>query len=136
MSRYCLDTSAYSYFQRGDAQAARLIDEAEWIGMPAIVLGELRVGFRLGARSARNEGILLEFLENPVVEQVAVDGEVSRHYADIVLDLRRGGTPIPTNDIWIAATAARAGAIVLTNDQHFRAITRVGATLLAEDGPQ
>jgi predicted nucleic acid-binding protein len=50
--------------------------------------------------------VLREFLANPVVEVLDVDEEVSRHYADIVTDLRTAGTPIPTNDIWIAATAA------------------------------
>ena len=131
MSRYCLDTSAYSEFQRGDRRARTLLDQAEWIGLPAIVLGELRVGFRLGTQRDRNEETLREFMANPVVEQLAVDAEVSLHYADIVLDLRRSGRPIPANDIWIAATAARAGATVLSNDEHFTAITRVGSILLS-----
>ena len=132
MSRYCLDTSAYSHFQRGDARVTELIDRAEWIGMPAIALGELRVGFRLGERRDDNEDLLREFLSNPVVEELSVDAEVSRHYADIVTDLRRSGTPIPTNDVWIAATAARSGAIVLSYDDHFDCIARVGSLVLPE----
>lgn len=132
MSRYCLDTSAYSRFQRGDAQAVSLIDGAEWIGVPAIVLGELRVRFQLGDRRERNEVLLADFLANPVVELLSVDDEVSRHYADIVVDLRRAGTPIPTNDIWIAATAAGAGAILLSADDHFTAVSRIGSVLLTD----
>jgi predicted nucleic acid-binding protein len=112
-------------------RAAELIDEAEWVGMPAITLGELLSGFRLGARRDRNEAVLREFLANPVVEVLDVDEEVSRHYADIVTDLRTAGTPIPTNDIWIAATAARAGAAVLSADEHFTAIARVGSIMLS-----
>lgn len=130
MSRYCLDTSAYSHFKRGDAQVVELIDGAEWLGMPTIVLGELRVGFLLGGRLTVNESELREFLANPVVEIVGVDSEVSRHYAEIFVDLRRAGTPLPTNDIWIAAIAAREGALVLTYDDHFHAISRVGANIL------
>jgi len=132
VSRYCLDTSAYSRFQRGDAQAVSLIDGAEWIGVPAIVLGELRVRFQLGDRRERNEVLLADFLANPVVELLSVDDEVSRHYADIVVDLRRAGTPIPTNDIWIAATAAGAGAILLSADDHFTAVSRIGSVLLTD----
>jgi tRNA(fMet)-specific endonuclease VapC len=131
MSRYCLDTSAYSHFKRGDGQVAALIDRAEWVGMPAITLGELRVGFLLGTRREQNEAELREFLANPVVEQLDVDAETTRHYAEIVVDLRRAGTPIPTNDIWIAATAARQGALVVTHDLHFDQISRVGSVILA-----
>lgn len=131
MSRYCLDTSAYSRFQRGDQAVVELIDRAEWIGMPTVTLGELRTGFLLGSRATQNEADLSEFLTSPVVTELTVDGEVSRHYAEMVVDLRRAGTPVPTNDVWIAATAARAGALVLTADSHFERITRVGSVLIA-----
>ena len=131
MSRYCIDTSAYSHFKRGDPRVVELIDGAEWLGMPTIVLGELRVGFLLGGRQKVNEAELREFLSNPVVDVSGVDAEVSRHYAEIVVDLRRAGTPIPTNDIWIAAIAAREGALLLSYDNHFNAISRVGAVILS-----
>jgi tRNA(fMet)-specific endonuclease VapC len=132
VSRYCLDTSAYSLFQRGDARTLGLIDEAEWVGVPAIVLGELYAGFQLGAKRERNEATLSEFLANPVVDVLSVDDDVSRQYADIVVDLRRTGTPIPTNDIWIAASAARSGAIVLSDDAHFTVIDRVGSIMISD----
>ena len=127
MSRYCLDTSAYGHFQRGDPDVVQLLDRAEWIGVPAITLGELRTGFLLGARRDRNEAELRDFLASPVVTALEVDDEVSRHYAEIVADLRHAGTPLPTNDVWIAATAARAGALVVTFDNHFEKIARVGS---------
>jgi tRNA(fMet)-specific endonuclease VapC len=130
MSRFCLDTSAYSRFRRGEREVARLLDRAEWVGVPAVTLGELRTGFELGARREQNEEELRELLANPVVEELAIDGEVSHHYARIVADLRRAGTPLPTNDLWIAATAARHGALVLTYDTHFEAIARVGSHIL------
>lgn len=130
MSRYCLDTSAYSHFKRGDEQVAQLLDRAEWLGLPATVLGELRAGFLLGGRREQNEAELRDFLSNPVVRELAVDGEASRHYAEIVVELRRAGTPIPTNDIWIAATAACEGALVVTYDPHFERIARVGSVIL------
>lgn len=131
MSAYCLDTSAYSQFQRGDEQVASLLDEAERVGVPTVTLGELRAGFRVGAHRQRNEAQLKEFLANPVVEVLGLDADASHRYAEIVADLRRAGTPIPTNDIWIAATAARHGTSVLTYDDHFERIVRVGSVVLA-----
>lgn len=130
MSRYCVDTSAWSRFQVGAPEVVELLDAAEWVGVPTITLGELRTGFRLGDRAARNEAELGAFLDNPVVVTLVVDEEVSRHYAAIVTELRRAGTPLPTNDIWIAAVAARTGSLVLTYDRHFTAITRVGSVVL------
>jgi len=131
MSRYCLDTSAYSHFLRGSEAVAEILDRAEWIGVPVITVGELRTGFLSGSRRERNEQELRLFLSNPVVKLLPVDDEVSRHYAEIVTDLRRAGTPIPTNDVWIAATAARVGAIVLTFDDHFAKVARAGSLVLS-----
>ena len=94
MSRFCLDTSAYSHFKRGDAKVVDLIDSAEWLGMPSVVLGELWTGFLLGNRLKQNERELREFLANPVVEQLVVDHDVARIYAELVVDLRKAGTPV------------------------------------------
>lgn len=130
MSTYCLDTSAYSNFRRGSEEVAALLDQAELVGMPAVALGELRTGFLLGGRRRRNEAELDVFLDNPVVQVLPVDSETSRQYAEIVAELRKAGTPLPTNDIWIAATAARNGATVLTCDGHFERIGRVGSVVI------
>jgi predicted nucleic acid-binding protein len=128
--RCCLDTSAYSQFKRGDPQVVDLIDRADWIGLPAVVLGELWLGFLLGSRLRQNQTELAAFLSHAVVEMLPVDADVARLYAEIVVDLRTSGMPLPTNDIWVAATAARAGATVLTYDAHFTAIKRVGSLVL------
>lgn len=130
MSAYCLDTSAYSNFRRGNEEVAALLDQAEMVGVPTVALGELRTGFLLGDRQRRNETDLNDFLDNPVVQVLPVDSETSRHYAEIVAELRQGGTPVPTNDIWIAATAARNGTTVLTCDDHFERIGRVGSVVI------
>jgi tRNA(fMet)-specific endonuclease VapC len=137
VTRFCLDTSAYSHFKRGDPQVVSLVDAAEWIGMPTVVLGELAVGFRLGRRESSNRAGLRAFLGHPVVEVLPVTEDVAAHYADIVVELRTAGTPLPANDIWIAATAARWGAPVLTYDDHFAAIGRIATTILRTpgDGP-
>jgi predicted nucleic acid-binding protein len=133
VSKVCLDTSAYSHFKRGTEVVVTLIDCSEWVGVPSIVLGELRTGFALGRRSRENERELAKFLDNPVVNVLDVDDSASQIYADIVVALRRAGTPLPTNDIWIAAVAAREGASVVTFDSHFLAIQRVGSQVLTQD---
>jgi predicted nucleic acid-binding protein len=108
-----------------------LLDSAEWIGVPSVTVGELWLGFLQGDRPTRNGAELEEFLAQPVVQEIEIDRDVARIYAEIILALRRAGTPLPTNDIWIAAAAARSGAAVLTYDAHFRSIERVGCLVLS-----
>ena len=130
LSRICLDTNAYVRFRRGEREAVEAIESARSVLVPAIVVGELRTGFRLGDRAARNEAALRAFLENPAVSVLVVDEEAAGHHADLMVELRRAGTPVPTNDVWIAALALREGATVLTCDGHFRAMQGVAVRLL------
>ena len=130
LKRYCLDTSGYSFFMKGHPGVIELIESAEWIGVPAVVLGELQIGFLLGSKIEKNEATLREFLAHRVVEVLPADASTAQIYAEILLDLRRAGTPLPSNDIWIAACAAQFGATVLTLDAHFNKINRVAAVIL------
>lgn len=130
MTRLCLDTSAYSKFQSEHPAVVDHVDVAEWVGMPSVVIGELWAGFLLGTRHAENIRRLDEFLGHAVVEVVSIDEEVARIYGEMVVELRRKGRPLPANDIWIAATAARTGGTVLTFDAHFREIARIGTLIL------
>jgi len=130
LNRLCLDTSAYGEFKRGHRPVVELISQARWIGVPAVVLGELRYGFLRGHRSDENERELNEFLDHPVVKTLSVDEEASQRYAEIFSVLRRAGTPIPTNDVWIAALAVREGVPILTYDAHFERVHRTGVVLL------
>lgn len=131
MSRICLDTSAYSHFRRGDPAVVETIARAQWVGVPTVTLGELRSGFLLGRRPQENESELREFLAEPIVTVLDIDEPASRQYSEIVAMLRGAGTPVPTNDIWIASVAAREGATVVTYDEHFSLIQRVGSVILA-----
>jgi tRNA(fMet)-specific endonuclease VapC len=130
VNRICLDTSAYSNFKRGDNPVVEVIGSALHVQVPVIVLGELRAGFRQGDRAEENERELQRFLRNAVVEVVEIDEEAASIYADLVVDLRRAGTPLPSNDIWIAAVAVREGATVVTYDDHFAHLRRSGARIL------
>lgn len=130
MTRLCLDTSAYSNFRRGEPRVVAHLDAATWIGVPSVVLGELWAGFLQGSRADSNTAQLDEFLAHPAVEVLATDGNVARIYGEVFAELRGQGRPVPTNDLWIAATAVHVGATLLTFDAHFRAIARVGAVVL------
>lgn len=131
MSRYCLDTVAYSHFKRGHRQIVDLLDRAEWIGVPTVVIGELCAGFAQGSRFHRNLAELDEFLSLPVVETLPIDRPTAEIFGELVADLRRKGRPLPVNDIWIAATCARAGATLTTWDAHFRFIPRIGSMIFS-----
>lgn len=131
MSRYCLDTVAYSHFKRGEKRITDILDSAEWVGIPTIVIGELCAGFRQGSGFESNTAELNAFLDLPVVETLPVDRQVADLFGEILTDLRRIARPVPTNDIWIAATCARHGATLLTWDAHFRLIPRVGSLVFA-----
>ena len=127
--RLCLDTSGYSQFRRGHEDVTALLDRAGWVGVPTVVLGELVLGFALGSRHDRNERELTAFLEHPRVEALSVDREVAEIWGRLMAALRRAGKPVPLNDVWIAATAVRHGADVVTFDPHFERIPRVGLRL-------
>lgn len=131
MSRYCLDTSAYSNFKRGDAQVVALVDQAEWLGVSSIALGEIWLGFLGGSRLEQNQADLEEFLSSPLVEELTIDFETGRIYAEMVIALQRAGTPVPSNDVWIAAASARAGVPVITYDGHFKFIRQARSIILS-----
>jgi tRNA(fMet)-specific endonuclease VapC len=133
VSRYCLDTVAYSHFKRGEARIIRMLDRAEWIGVPVIVIGELCAGFAKGSRFQKNLEELDEFLALPFVETLPVDRQTAEMFGEMIDALRRKRRPVPSNDVWIAAACARAGATLLTWDAHFRLIPRVGTMVLDSD---
>src|SRR5713226_3077783 len=104
---------------------ARAMQEADEIAVNAVVLGELRAGFLKGRHRKKNEQELAEFLTSPRVRVLGLDEETADRYAVIMDSLRSAGTPIPTNDVWIAASAMQHGLKVVTTDQHFREVRQV-----------
>ena len=122
MTAICLDTSAYSAFKRGDDEVRSYLERADRILVPTVVLGELRAGFASGSCQAQNLLDLSQFLAIPGCEIAVIDEGVSKRYADVVTVLRTHGTPIPTNDIWIAAVALDTASAVLTRDRHFSCV--------------
>lgn len=117
-----LDTNAYTAFMLGGAAVVEVVAHAERICLNSIVLGELLGGFAVGSREAKNRAELARFLDSPRVEVVAVTAQTADSYALVYSGLRRKGQPIPSNDLWIAASALEHGAALLTRDAHFAQI--------------
>jgi tRNA(fMet)-specific endonuclease VapC len=125
MRRILLDTSAYSAFMRGHDDIRTILQEAEEIAVTPVALGELRAGFARGRHRRKNERELRLFLSSPRVHVVNIDDETAERYAVILNGLRTAGTPIPTNDIWIAASAMQHGVVIVTTDEHFEKVAQV-----------
>lgn len=125
VSRLLVDTSAFIAHLRGHAQVKEDLQRAEQLFVSPIVLGELRAGFLKGSKPKHNERLLVDFLHSPRMQIVVIDDETSERYALIHDFLRRRGTPVPVNDLWIAASAAQHGLRVLTTDSHFGQIPHV-----------
>ena len=117
-----LDTNAYVGFKRNLAAMVDFIVSAESIMFSPIVLGELMFGFRNGTRFKENMEDLNRFLDHEAVELVQIGKISSDRYSRIAEQLKRQGTPIPTNDIWIAAQTMEHGAELITSDEHFENI--------------
>lgn len=130
VARLVLDTSAYSHFRHGDEVVLDIMAGAGVILLPTIVLGELEAGFELGARKKENRVVLGQFLEEFFVSVLPVTHAVARHYGRIFAQLRRAGTPIPINDIWIAASAMDCGGHLLTFDRDYGHVESLDCTIL------
>jgi predicted nucleic acid-binding protein len=124
-NRIMLDTSAYTAFLMGNSEIKLSIQQAEEVFLNPIILGELMAGFLMGKKEKRNRAILQDFLSSPRVRIAEIDEETSERYAVIVGYLRIRGTPIPTNDIWIAASAMQQGLKVVTTDKHYLEVPQI-----------
>ena len=119
MRSMVLDTNAYVAFKRGEDGVVAVIQRCPDLLVCATVLGELLAGFAAGTREAKNRQELSLFMQSPRVRGVACGSITADNYALIYAALRRKGKPIPTNDLWIAASALEHGAGLLTLDAHF-----------------
>ena len=123
--RVALDTNRYRDLCAGEEDVTRLLEEAESVHLPVIVVGELRAGFALGSMGRENEAVLQRFLMKPGVEVLYPTDATTRHYANLFRQLRHQGTPIPTNDLWIAALVLERNLVLCSRDGHFRNIPQL-----------
>ena len=98
------------------------MENADEVLIPVTVLGELYSGFQIGSLTEKNLIGLDEFLSKPGISIIEINKEISFRYGFITKKLRKQGTPIPTNDIWIAASTMDTGSILLSSDKHFKEV--------------
>ena len=122
MKRILLDTNAYARFFGGDEEILSVLGEAETVYLSAIVVGELIAGFRGGSKLPENRDQLSRFLRKPTVRALEVTTETAEVFGQVKDALRRAGTPIPMNDVWIAAQAIETGSVIVTFDEHFNQV--------------
>ncbi|MBM9536219.1 type II toxin-antitoxin system VapC family toxin [Desulfobulbus alkaliphilus] len=122
MNKILIDTNIYSSALRGETEVVGVLKRVSHIGISAVSLGELLSGFRGGKRERQNREELAYFLDSPRVVLYNIDQDTAEYYCAILNQLKKRGTPIPTNDIWIAATAFQYGLQLYTLDGHFTKI--------------
>jgi len=123
--RTAIDTNRYVDFARGLPEVVKRLRAVDQIFVPLIVLGELRAGFLRGSRAPENEANLVRFLNSPRVDVLMADEETTHHYARLFHQLRRQGTPIPTNDVWIGALVAQHQLYLFARDAHFEHLPQI-----------
>ena len=123
--RLALDTNRYTDLCRGEASIVETVELADEIWLPFIVVGELRAGFAVGNQGPRNEAVLRRFLLKPGVAILYADEQTTHHYANVYRQLRKQGTPIPTNDMWIAALVLQHSLVLCARDAHFDALPQL-----------
>lgn len=124
--RLVLDTSTYCDYAEGLPDVVDIMaTHSQYLSIPSIVLGELHFGFMKGSRQQFNEKKLRQIISRLKIEIIDGNADVARKYADIYRSLERKGTPIPINDVWIAACCMEVGGTLLTRDQHFEAVDQI-----------
>ena len=123
VKRIIIDTNFYAAFKRNDTEAVDLLKRVEYIGINAVILGELFAGFRCGNKERQNRTELDQFLDSARVYTITLDDETSEYYAQVFSELRQKGRPIPSNDLWLAASALQHGLALATYDEHFSNIS-------------
>ena len=122
MKKILLDTSGYSNLLKGDKIVQNEIEEASTIYLSVVVIGELLAAFKNGVHEIKNKQLLEKFSVKPPVSIIPVTSETADIYAQVAHRLKKQGTPIPINDIWIAAHTIETGSKLITFDKHFSKI--------------
>lgn len=133
MRTIAIDTNAYTAFKRGDPAIVDVLQHAPSILLGVTVLGELLGGFAAGQKEAANRRELAKFIDTPRVRVVNHTANTADAYALVYAALRKKGKPIPTNDLWIAASCLEHGAALLTLDAHFQLIDGLRTGVRLED---
>lgn len=125
MNAIMLDTNFITALFQGDSSILELMLSMSAIYMSVIVIGELEAGFRGGNRYKENLNHLDSFLSRSSVAILPISRTTSNYFGLIKNALKRNGTPIPINDIWLAAQSIEHKLVLATYDKHFTLINGV-----------
>jgi|ERR1035438_3574048 predicted nucleic acid-binding protein len=117
--RVALDTNRLTDLFQGDANLASFLGSCDEVWIPFVVLAEMKAAFYGETRQVQNEALLSSLLCRETVAILYADRETAEHYARLFVQLKRAGTPVPDNDLWIAALAMEHDLALLTRDRHF-----------------
>jgi len=123
--RVALDTNRLFDLFQGDSALADRLARCDEVWIPLIVLGEINAGFYGGSQQHRNELLLRKLLSKDTVSVLLPSRETAEQYARLFVQLKRAGTPVPDNHLWIAALALEHDLILITRDQHFGRIPQL-----------
>jgi len=118
-----VDTNALSAAADDDPAVVSILARADQMTIPVIVLGEYRYGIAQSRNRDRYESWLAGLLQDCFV--LDINEPTTHHYAEITLELKRRGKPIPTNDLWIAALCRQHGLPLLSRDLHFDSVAGI-----------
>lgn len=123
--RVALDTNRLTDLFHGDAELAERLGFCEEVWIPLVVLGEIKAGFYGGTQQGRNEALLSKLLAKATVRVLLPSPETAEQYARVFVQLKRAGTPIPDNDLWIAALVLEHNLVLISRDKHFDRIPQL-----------
>jgi len=118
-----LDTNGLSAVAEGESALEPILRKAAQIAIPVIVLGEYRYGISQSRNRKHYERWLAEYL--PTFRILDVDERTTLSYSAVRTELKRAGTPIPSNDVWIAALCRQHSLPLLSRDRHFDAVAGI-----------
>ena len=122
IKRLMIDTSIYIEYLRGNKDIKNILDFTDIISFSVVSIGEIFAGFHLSKNTKKYLTEIEEYLNSPRLIIYNIDSETAEFYAKIVSELKLNGSPIPTNDIWIAALALQHGIKLFTIDNHFKKV--------------
>ena len=112
-----LDTNALSAYLDNRPEAVEIVSGAPELAIPVIVAAEFAFGIAQSRHRDAYDKSLRRMLDRCTVLDIGI--ETAWHYAAIRLELKGAGTPIPANDVWIAALSRQHSMPVMSRDSHF-----------------
>ncbi len=120
--RVLIDSNRFIDFCAGEPDVVDVFEQAALVVVPFVVLAEIRVGALGTKRGDAQVRVLSELLNEPGVRVAHSSDTTAHHYAAIYARLKKADSPIPTNDIWIAALAIEHNLTLYSRDAHFSRI--------------